>query len=171
MRGIEGSSHPFRTLGATITVGSQMRKPVVMALVLGGPLAACGLTSSPPVASNPEPPIVLRPQTPRTSRAVAPLVAPGCAERIVRHGDDASVESVHQDGERHRSVAFRNRCGFPIRVLYAVRANGRLTELTERLAVDETSKFTKIEDGLDQPGYVVCSYEAVPASYACRYGR
>ena len=51
------------------------------------------------------------------------------------------------------------------------RANGRFTGLTERLDVGETSKFTKIEDGLDQPGYVVCSYEAVPASYACRFGR
>lgn len=148
-----------------------MRKLAVMASVLGGPLAACGPTSSPPVALNPEPPIVLRPQIPRTSRAVAPLVAPGCAERIVRHGDDASAQSVHQDGERRRSVAFRNRCGFPIRVLYAERTIGRFTGLTERLDVGETSKFTKIEDGLDQPGYVVCGYEAVPASYACRFGR
>lgn len=89
----------------------------------------------------------------------------------MRHGDDASAESVHHDAERRRSVAFRNRCGFPIRVLYAVRANGRLTEATEMLDVGETSKSTEIENGLNQPGYVVCSYEAVPASYACRFGR
>jgi len=101
-------------------------------------------------------------------------VASSCAQRIVKHGDGddgAAAEDANQDAERRRSVAFRNRCSFPIRVLHAVRPNGQLTELTEMLGVGETSKFTRIEDGFDRPGYVVCSYEGVPASSACRVGR
>ncbi len=67
-----------------------------------------------------------------------------------------------------RAVAFRNRCDFPIRVLYAASASGRLASLTGLLQPGESSGFVRVEDGFDQPGYVVCSYAAVPASRACR---
>ncbi len=138
------------------------------------PLAACGLTSSAP-APTPNAETQTRPPSrPAAPPTRAPLVASSCAQRIVRHGDGdggAATEGGDQGSERRRSVAFHNRCGFPIRVLHAVRSDGRPTEVTEMLGVGETSNFTRIEDGYDRPGYVVCSYESVPASYPCRLGR
>jgi len=91
---------------------------------------------------------------------------------IVRNDDgNAAPENADEDSGRQRVVAFRNSCGFPIRVLYATRANGRPSELTEMLRPGETSNFVRIEEGFDRPGYVVCSYERVPASSACRLDR
>lgn len=92
----------------------------------------------------------------------APLTTPACAERLLRRGEAGGVESSR------RMVAFRNRCDHPIRVLYADRPNGTLTELTPLLRPGESSEAARIQDGFDHPGYVVCSYRTAPEGAACR---
>jgi hypothetical protein len=171
-RSTTGFRPPPARLGTQVLLGDRMRLLAVAALVLTVPLAACALPSSAPAptpnAGTQTPPTV----RPAPAPTRAPLVASGCEQRIVRQGGSgAANEDGDQGAERRRSVAFHNRCDFPVRVLYAVRSDGRLTELTEMLGVGETSNFTRIEDGYDRPGYVVCSYGSVPASYPCRLGR
>jgi hypothetical protein len=144
-----------------------MRMFTAIALAVSLPLVACGRHPQATVDATPVPPVLVDHPTPPPT--VAPLVAPSCAQRIVQHGS-GNVEAAQQveDVTRQRTVAFLNRCGFPIRVLYAAKPSGKLTELTAMLQPNETSKPTRIADDFDQPSYVVCSYEHVPATHACR---
>jgi hypothetical protein len=131
------------------------------------PAAAPWATGTePPPAAVPEPPAPepAREPTPPTRTAaaatVAPLVTPGCAERSVARGEGAEAS--------RRAVSFRNRCEFPIRVRYAARSDGRLTEVTEPIAPGGTSRAAPIEAGFDYPGFVVCGYREVPETALCR---
>lgn len=141
----------------------------------GSGAAVAAAPPSPPPAPAPPPPVTGRGAETAVAVAAgggaAPLVRPGCAERILRRGeeDDATTTDAATAAE-HRAVAFRNRCGFPIRVLYAARRNGSLSELTGLLRPGETSSFTGIQDGFDHPGYVVCGYERVAETAPCRLG-
>jgi hypothetical protein len=69
-----------------------------------------------------------------------------------------------------RVVRFTNRCAFPIRVLYAADRSKLLSRSTDLLQPGEQTGFARIEDALDLPGYVVCSYARTPASAPCRVG-
>ncbi len=114
------------------------------------------LTTPQPSRGSPAP-------APRAT-ATAPAVTPACAQRSVQTGADEHVAPA----VRHWTVAFRNTCGFPIRVRYAQRPAGSLTSVTELLRPGETSPPAPIASGFNQPGYFVCSYEAVPESTACQ---
>jgi hypothetical protein len=115
------------------------------------PAAAPGGAPTPPARGTP---------------SAAPLVSPGCAARSVAAPGGGDGQAAAAAGRW--AVAFRNTCGFPIRVLYAQRQGGGLTGATALLRPGETSPPAPIEDGLRQPGYVVCSYEAVPEGTPCR---
>ena len=67
-------------------------------------------------------------------------------------------------------MRFTNRCAFPIRVLYAADRSKLLSRSTDLLQPGEQTGFARIEDALDLPGYVVCSYARAPASAPCRVG-
>lgn len=100
----------------------------------------------------------------------APFAEPACAERLLRRGPDAggaTAEAGTADAN-HRAVSFRNRCDFPIRVLFASRPDGSMSEVTDLLGPGEAAGFVRIQDGFDQPGYVVCSYQSAPESAPCR---
>ena len=147
-----------------------VRAFAIAALIIGGLLGACGRKPPPPMPS----PTNSDTERPRVflARPTAPLVAPACAQLIVRSdGGNGAPESTDENSVRQRSVAFRNNCSFPIRVLYSARANGWPSKLTEMLRPGETSKSVRMKGGFDRPGYVVCSYERVPASAACRLNR
>jgi hypothetical protein len=117
-----------------------------------------------PPAPEPPAPEPARGPTPPTRTAaaatVAPLVTPGCVERSVARGEGTEAS--------RRAVSFRNRCDFPIRVRYAARSDGRLTEVTEPIAPGATSRAATIEAGFDFPGFVVCGYREVPETALCR---
>lgn len=121
---------------------------------------------SSPEPSDPTPPPSEGPTA--ALPAAAPLVTPACAERVIRRGGTGDGAT---DGPARRAVAFRNRCEFPIRVLYASRRDGLLTSLTGMIAPGELSAASPIEDGFENPGYVVCSYAAARTDAACRLGR
>lgn len=112
-----------------------------------------------PVALPAEPEAADR-QAPRPE-PVAPLVTPACAERILRRSTG--------DAAPH-AVSFTNRCDFPIKVLYAADRSKTLSQSTDLLRPGEQTDFARIADGLDLPGYVVCSYASAPASAPCRIG-
>ncbi len=94
--------------------------------------------------------------------AVAPLVAPGCAERIITGAGSS------QGAGGGRAVAFRNGCRFPIRVRFAARPGSALTEVTGLLRPGERSGPAPLAEGFAYPGYVVCSYERAPERALCR---
>jgi hypothetical protein len=104
---------------------------------------------------SPAPPPAPPPAQPAASGA-APFVTPACAAREVRQEDGRST------------VAFRNTCAFPVRVLYAQRPDGALGAATGLLRPGETSPPAPLEAGFRQPGYVVCSYQSAPESAPCR---
>jgi hypothetical protein len=99
----------------------------------------------------------------------APLVTPACAERVIRRGGGGGDGA--SSGPAGRAVAFRNRCAYPIRVLYASRRDGALSSLTGMIPPGELSAESPVEDGFDHPGYVVCSYATAPPDAPCRLGR
>jgi hypothetical protein len=122
---------------------------------------------APPVASagaEPVKPMEARPVVPAEAEPVAPLVTPACAERDLRRGGEAGGEP------RQRAIRFTNRCDFPIKVLYAADRSKLLSHETGLLRPGEQTGFARIEDALDLPGYVVCSYARAPASVPCRIG-
>ncbi|GGG41536.1 hypothetical protein GCM10010964_31330 [Caldovatus sediminis] len=90
---------------------------------------------------------------------LAPLIAPGCAERL--------VEPPHGPGQQG-TVAFRNECGVPIRVRFAARPGVALTEVTPLLRPGETSDPVTLAGGFAHPGYIVCSYERVSERALCQ---
>jgi len=160
----------YGALETTPSVTLDPPPPPPPAAYLSPPWAATGADPQPPPPSAdlspaavpapaaPPPPAADRPAA--AAAAVAPLVSPGCAERTILRG--AGEET------RRRAVSFRNRCDFPIRVRYAARSDGRLTEVSPRLGPGETSPPARIEDGFDFPGYAVCSYRSAPESALCR---
>ncbi|WP_043361145.1 hypothetical protein [Belnapia sp. F-4-1] len=93
---------------------------------------------------------------------VAPLVTPACAARDLRRGGEGEP--------KQRAVRFTNRCDFPVKVLFATDRSKLLSQETGLLRPGEDTGFARIEDGLDLPGYVVCSYARAPASSPCRVG-
>ncbi len=95
---------------------------------------------------------------------VAPLVTPACAERDLRRGGEAGGDP------KQRAVRFINRCDFPIKVLYAADRSKLLSRETDLLRPGEQTGFARIEDELDLPGYVVCSYARALGSVPCRIG-
>jgi hypothetical protein len=95
--------------------------------------------------------------------ATAPFVTPACAMRSVQPGPEADTSPTQR-----WTIIFRNTCNFPIRVRYAERPNDGPTGLTQLLRPGDVSTPALIESGFQQPGYVVCSYEAVAESVPCR---
>lgn len=157
-------------MGSTNSEGTHVRALVIVILALSTLLAGC---ERKPLSTIPPPTVSHTGPLPAQSVLhTAPLVAPACAQRIVRSDNDQTLfESGDLDPQRQLVVAFRNSCHFPIRVLYETRPNGWFTESTALLQPGEASNFVGIENGFDRPGYVVCSYEKVPPSSACRLDR
>jgi hypothetical protein len=100
--------------------------------------------------------------TPRMA-VTAPFVTPACAMRSVQPGPETDANPAQR-----WTIIFRNTCNFPIRVRYAERPNNGPTGLTQLLRPGDVSTPALIESGFQQPGYVVCSYEAVADSVPCR---
>ncbi len=96
------------------------------------------------------------------SMPIAPLVTSACAERAIRRGGEAAASPTL------RAVSFTNRCGFPIKVLYAGDRSKILSQTTVLLQPGEQTDFARIEDDFDLPGYVVCSYANAQLSVPCR---
>jgi hypothetical protein len=98
------------------------------------------------------------------SMPIAPLVTSACAERVIRRGGEAAASP------KLRAVSFTNRCGFPIKVLYAGDRSKILSHTTALVQPGEQTGFARIEDDFDLPGYVVCSYANAQPSVPCRIG-
>ncbi|MBL6081517.1 hypothetical protein JMJ56_26355 [Belnapia sp. T18] len=128
------------------------------------------LAEAPPTVRQPEPPQAAVeqpaadpvPDVAPGPEPVATLVTPACAARDLRRGGEGEP--------KQRAVRFTNRCDFPVKVLYAADRSKLLSRETGLLRPGEDSGFARIEDGLDLPGYVVCSYARAPASSPCRVG-
>lgn len=145
--------------------------PMPAAPMLAAPVPAAPVPAAPvPAAPEPLPQEPLPVQQEAEEPAVpqpdlaAPLVTPACAERDLRRGGEAGADGMQ------RAVRFTNRCAFPIRVLYAADRSKLLSRSTDLLQPGEQTGFARIEDALDLPGYVVCSYARAPASAPCRVG-
>ena len=149
--------------------GGQMRRELARRGEDCGPPRPVLAEAAPPLAEPapvPEPAPMALPAEPEAVEAprpepVAPLVTPACAERVMRGGAGEAAP---------RAVSFANRCDFPIRVLYAADRSKTLSQSTDLLRPGEQTGFARIGDGLDLPGYVVCSYASAPASALCRIG-
>jgi hypothetical protein len=149
-----------------LAAAPELPAPMPAAPMLAPPVPAAPVPAAPePLPQEPLPvqQEAAEPPVPQPDLA-APLVTPACAERDLRRGGEAGGDATQ------RAVRFTNRCAFPIRVLYAADRSKLLSRSTDLLQPGEQTGFARIEDALDLPGYVVCSYARTPASAPCRVG-